>query len=61
MTKAGQESEKEVGEFGMLTELTPEVMRALVKRVLIYPDRRIRIEWSFQESLPEHDTIYSSE
>ncbi len=60
-TKAGQEREREVGGFGLLTELTPEVMRALVKRVLIYPDRRIRIEWSFQESLPEHDTIYSHE
>lgn len=33
--------------FQDITELTPELTRELIKRVLIYPDEKIRIEWNF--------------
>ena len=34
-----------------ITELTPEVMRALVKRVVVYPDNRIHIDWNFSDNI----------
>ena len=42
---------KEISQFNGITELTPEVMNALVKRVIIYPDKHIRIEWNFSDNL----------
>lgn len=46
-----QEAAKEISQFSGITELTPEVMKALVKRVIVYPDKRIRIEWNFSDNL----------
>lgn len=42
---------RELHQFAGITELTPEVMKALIKRVVIYPDKRIRIEWNFADNL----------
>lgn len=46
-----QEAAKEIRQYEGITELTPEVMKALVKRVIVYPDKRIRIEWNFSDNL----------
>lgn len=42
---------KEISQFNGITELTPDVMKALVKRVIVYPDKHIRIEWNFSDNL----------
>ena len=34
-----------------LTKLTPELARELIKRIVIRPDERIRIEWNFSDEL----------
>lgn len=44
-----QQLAKEISQFSGIAELTPEVMKALVKRVIIYPDKQIRIEWNFSD------------
>lgn len=31
--------------------MTPEVMKALVKKVVVYPDKHIRIEWNFADNI----------
>ena len=46
-----QEVAKEISQFSGITELTPEVMKALVKRVIVYPDNHVRIEWNFSDNL----------
>lgn len=46
-----QEAAKEIRQYEGITELTPEVMKALVKRVIVYPDKHIRIEWNFSDNL----------
>ena len=46
-----QEAAKEIRQYEVITELTPEVMKALVKRVIVYPDKHIRIEWNFSDNL----------
>lgn len=46
-----QEVAREIRRFAGITELTPEVMKALVKRVIVYPDKHIRIEWNFSDNL----------
>lgn len=46
-----QEVAKEISRFSGITELTPEVMKALVKCVIVYPDKHIRIEWNFSDNL----------
>ena len=46
-----QEAAREIRRFEGISELTPEVMKALVKRVIIYPDKHIRIEWNFSDNL----------
>ena len=42
---------REISQFNGITELTPDVMKALVKRVIVYPDKYIRIEWNFSDNL----------
>lgn len=42
---------KEISQFTGISGLTPEVMKALVKRVIVYPDKHIRIEWNFSDNL----------
>lgn len=49
-------SEKEkqritIRQFDGISELTPEVMKALVKRVVVYPDKHIYIEWNFLDNI----------
>ena len=34
-----------------LTKLTPELAEKLIKRIVIYPDESIRIEWNFSDEL----------
>lgn len=34
-----------------LTKLTPGLARELIKRIVIRPDERIRIEWNFSDEL----------
>ena len=46
-----QEAAREIRRFEGISELTSEVMKALVKRVIIYPDKHIRIEWNFSDNL----------
>ena len=46
-----QEVAKEISQFSGITELTPEGMKALVKRVIVYPDNHVRIEWNFSDNL----------
>ena len=46
-----QEAAKEISQFSGITELTPEVMKALVKRVIVYPDKHVRIEWNFSDNI----------
>lgn len=36
-----------------LTELTPELTNELIKRIVIRPDKTIRIEWNFSDELAE--------
>ena len=50
-TEQAQETAKEISQYSQISELTPEVMRTLVKRVIIYPDNSIRIEWNFSSNL----------
>lgn len=46
-----QEEADEIRQFDGITELTPEVMKALVKRVIVYPDKQISIEWNFSDNV----------
>ena len=46
-----RETAKEITQYNGISELTPEVMKALVKRVVIYPDKHIRIEWNFSDNM----------
>ena len=41
----------ELSKFSGITELTPDVMTALVNKVIIYPDNQIRIEWRFLDTV----------
>lgn len=50
-TEQVQETAKEIHQYSQISELTPEVMKALVKRVIVYPDNSIRIEWNFSSNL----------
>lgn len=37
--------------YAQVTELTPEIMRELVKRVVVYPDHTVSIEWNFRDEM----------
>lgn len=50
-TEQVQETAKEISQYSQISELTPEVMKALVKRVIVYPDNSIRTEWNFSGNL----------
>ena len=50
-TEQVQETAKEISQYSQISELTPEVMRTLVKRVIVYSDNSIRIEWNFSSNL----------
>jgi len=40
-----------ISQYNGITELTPEVMKALVKQVVVYPDKRIHIQWNFSDNI----------
>lgn len=40
-------------EYQEITELTPQLMKELVKRIMIRPDGSIRIEWNFRDEMNE--------
>lgn len=42
-----------------VSELTPELMKDLVKRVIVHPDGAIRIEWNFNNTLL-HPALFES-
>ena len=50
---AAKQEEKviRIRQYQGITELTPEVMKALIRQVVIYPDKHIRIEWNFSDNL----------
>ena len=40
-------------QYQELTSLTPELTKELIQRIVIHPDRSIRIEWNFLDELAE--------
>lgn len=50
-TARQQETASVMQQYQGITELTPEVMKALVKKVVVYPDKHIRIEWNFADNI----------
>lgn len=40
--------------YAEIDELTPEIMRKLIRRVVVYPDSRISIEWNFRDDMIRH-------
>lgn len=46
-----QDAASMVSQYKGIQELTPEVMNALVDKVIVYPDNRVRIEWKFADNI----------
>ena len=44
---------EKVTPYQSLTKLTPELAKELIKRILVRPDKSIRIEWNFSDELSE--------
>lgn len=40
-------------DFKGVSELTPELLKALVKRVTVFPENAVRIEWNFRDELAQ--------
>ncbi len=49
--QAKEKAAATVSRYQGITELTPEVMKALVKRIIVYPDKQIHIEWNFADNI----------
>lgn len=47
------ETDRRMIEYQEITELTPQLMKELVKRIMIRPDGSIRIEWNFRDEMNE--------
>ncbi|MCM1508544.1 MAG: recombinase family protein [Ruminococcus flavefaciens] len=47
------ETENKIIEYQEINELTPQLMKELVKRIIIFPNGSIRIEWNFCNELGE--------
>ena len=47
------EADRKIIEYQEITELTPQLMKELVKRIIIRPDGSIRIEWNFCDEMNE--------
>lgn len=43
--------------FGGFTELTPEIIRAFIKRITFFGDDRIEIEYTFTDYLEQLDEL----
>ena len=44
---------EKVTPYQSLTKLTPELAKELIKRIIVRPDKSIRIEWNFSDELSE--------
>ena len=42
---------EKVTPYQSLTKLTPELAKELIKRIIVRPDKSIRIEWNFSDEL----------
>ena len=47
------ETGRKIIEYQEITELTPQLMKELVKKIIIRPDGSIRIEWNFYDEMNE--------
>ena len=47
------ETDRKIMEYQEITELTPQLMKELVKKIMIRPDGSIRIEWNFRDEMNE--------
>lgn len=47
------ETSRKIMEYQEISELTPELMKELVKKIIIRPDGSIRIEWNFRDEMNE--------
>ena len=59
--KEGFESGADVYEYlqnHSFTELTQEVVDRFVKRIVVYDERNLEVEWKFSEELPEEVREY---
>lgn len=51
---AAQEKEgQQILQYQDITELTPELMRELIKRITIHPDGSIKIQWNFHDEISD--------
>lgn len=51
------EASEKIIEYQEITELTPQLMKELVKRIIIYPNGSIRIEWNFCDEIGDLNSI----
>ena len=42
---------KKLIQYQDVSEVTPELMKELVKRIVVYPDGVLGIEWNFKDEL----------
>ena len=42
---------EKVAPYQGLEKLTPELTKELIKRIVVHPDKNIRIEWNFSDEL----------
>ena len=38
-------------QYQEITELTPELVKELIRRILVFPDGSIKIEWNFRDEV----------
>ena len=61
LREGGSESGTEVYEYlqkHSFTELTQEVVDKFVKRIVVYDEWNLEVEWTFSEELPEEVREY---
>lgn len=51
------EASEKIIEYQKITELTSHLMKELIKRIIIYPNGSIRIEWNFCDEIGELSSI----
>ena len=49
--EAKNKSAEKLGALQNIDKLTPEIMQKLVKKVTVYPDKRIEIAWNFADNI----------
>lgn len=47
------EASEKIIEYQEITELSSHLMKELIKRIIIYPNGSIRIEWNFCDEIGE--------